>query len=106
SIEHQPLALQRAQALAAYDHGDFVAGAGQVRAEDGAERSRAEDGEFHFCYDAAAGRLRYFFRYRANQASMLSTFAMRLLGRDTMPPCEASGMRTITVSILRSFSAW
>ena len=30
---------------------------------------------------------------------------MRLLGRDVMP-WDASGMRTITVSTLRSLSAW
>ena len=46
-IEHQALALQRARALAAHDHRDFVAGARQVRAQDSAERSRAEDCEFH-----------------------------------------------------------
>ncbi len=107
SIEHQALALQRPRALAARDHHHLVAGAGQVRAQDGAERARAQDCEFHLatfmpCSDASG----YFFRYLSNHARMLSTLAMRFDGRATMPPCEASGMRTISVSILRSLSAW
>src|SRR6185369_12303135 len=107
AVEHQALALQDARALAAHDHRDLVSGPRQVCAEDGTERSRAEDGKSHSPpVDAAPGRFRYFFRYLSNHARMLSTLAMRLLGRATIPPCEASGMRTITVSTWRSLSAW
>jgi hypothetical protein len=42
----------------------------------------------------------------SNQARMLSTLAMRFDGPGNIPPCEASGILTITVSTLRSFSAW
>ena len=45
SVEHQALALQNARAFAARDHHDLVSGARQVRAEDGAERAGAENGE-------------------------------------------------------------
>ncbi len=47
AVEHQALALQDARAFAARDHHDFVPGARQVRSQDGAERSRAEDCELH-----------------------------------------------------------
>ena len=99
AVEHQALALQDARALAARDHHDFVAGAREMRAENGAERAGAENRELH------ERPCSYFFRYFSNQARMLSTLAMRFDGREVMP-CEASGMRTMTVSTLRSFSAW
>ena len=53
---------------------DLVAGAREMRTQDRAERTRAENREFH-----------YFFRYRSNQARMLSTFAIRFDGRVVMP---------------------
>ena len=46
-VEYQPLALQHARSFAAHDHRDFMTGARQVRTENGAERTRAEDGELH-----------------------------------------------------------
>ncbi len=104
-IEHQALALQRARTFAAHDHRDFVSGARQVRAENGAERAGAENGKFHGVKTWRAAGSVTSSGTLSNQARMLSTLAMRLLGRAVMP-CEASGMRTITVSTLRSFSAW
>src|SRR5688500_8760014 len=96
-VEHQALALQYTGALAARDHHDFVAGARKVRAEYGAERAGAENCESH-SFPAS-----YFFRYLSNQARMLSTLAMRFDGREVMP-WDASGLRIMTESTLRSFN--
>ena len=43
--------------------------------------------------------------YRANHASILSTFAINCDGLDAIP-CDASGMRINAVSTFLIFNAW
>ena len=101
-VEHQALALQHARAFAARDHHDFVAGARQMRAEDGAERAGAENGKFHSVELPCS----LFLPVPLEPGQDVIHLGDEIRWARHHAACEASGMRTMTVSILRSFNAW